>query len=170
MWWARYSESQGDLDSANKLYERAGDGLSVVRILCYARKFVDNQRGHDSGSPAADVRRLIHLFLPTGRATIKQVSQSLGCNVRSLQRELDRLGASFSSVLNHERRALVVGYLMNPRFEIGHVAGLLGYSEPASFTRWFTREFGQTPSDWRQAAENADARTSNRKQITRGES
>ena len=37
MWWARYSESQGDLDTASRLYEKAGDGLSMVRILCYAR-------------------------------------------------------------------------------------------------------------------------------------
>ena len=136
-----------DLDLVNP----AGDPM----IASYARKFVDNLRGHDSGSPVADVRRLIYLLLPTGRTTIKQVAQSLGRNARSLQRDLDRLGASFSALLNHVRRDLVVGYLANPRFEVGHVAGLLGYAEHASFTRWFTREFGKTPTDWRQAAENA---------------
>jgi AraC-like DNA-binding protein len=118
-------------------------------IASYARKFIDNLRSHDSGSPVADVRRLIYLLLPTGRATIKQVAQSLGRNTRSLQRELDRLGASFSSLLNHVRRDLVVGYLANPRFEVGHVAGLLGFMQHASFTRWFSREFGKTPTDWR---------------------
>ena len=54
MWWARYSESQGDLDSANRLYERAGDGLSVVRILCYARKYIAAEEEVERlGDPAA---------------------------------------------------------------------------------------------------------------------
>jgi AraC-like DNA-binding protein len=139
-------------------------------IAGYARKFVDNLRGHDSGSPVADVRRLIHLLLPTGRATIKQVAQSLGRNTRSLQRELDRLGASFSSLLNQVRRDLVVSYLVNPRFEVGHVAGLLGYTEHASFTRWFAREFGKTPTAWREAAENAASRTVRRAPKVHGRS
>jgi AraC-like DNA-binding protein len=109
-------------------------------------------------APVADVRRLIYLFLPTGRATINQVAQSLGRNTRTLQRELDRLGASFSSLLNHVRRDLVVGYLANPRFEVGHVAGMLGFMQHASFTRWFSREFGETPTDWRQRGKDVASR------------
>ncbi len=128
-------------------------------ITAYARQFIDNLRGHDSGSPVADVRRLVYLFLPTGKATIKQVAQSLGRNTRSLQRELDRLGASFSSLLNRVRRDLVVGYLANPRFEVGHVAGLLGFMQHASFTRWFSREFGATPTAWRQRGEDVASRS-----------
>jgi AraC-like DNA-binding protein len=131
-------------------------------IASYARKFIDTLRGHDSGSPVADVRRLIYLLLPMGRATITQVAQSLGRNARSLQRELDRLDASFSSLLNHVRRDLVVGYLANPRFDIGHVAELLGFMQHASFTRWFSREFGATPSSWRRRGEDAASRSNTR--------
>jgi AraC-like DNA-binding protein len=131
-------------------------------IAGYARKFIDAMRDHDSGSPVADVRRLIYLLLPTGNATIKQVAQSLGRNTRSLQRELERLGESFSSLLNHIRRDLVVGYLANARFEVGHVAGLLGFMQHASFTRWFSREFGTTPTDWRRRGGNVAARNDTR--------
>uniref|UniRef100_UPI00398F7C73 intraflagellar transport protein 140 homolog n=1 Tax=Pristiophorus japonicus TaxID=55135 RepID=UPI00398F7C73 len=34
-WWAQYSESQADMDSALKYYEKAQDYLSLVRIHCY---------------------------------------------------------------------------------------------------------------------------------------
>ncbi|GAX73042.1 hypothetical protein CEUSTIGMA_g494.t1 [Chlamydomonas eustigma] len=54
MWWAKYCESQGDLDGASKLYEKAGDGLSVVRILCYTKKFVAAEEEVERlGDPAA---------------------------------------------------------------------------------------------------------------------
>jgi AraC-like DNA-binding protein len=41
--------------------------------------------------------------------------------------------------------------MMNARYPIGRVALLLGYTRQASFTRWFTTQFGKTPSAWRTA-------------------
>ncbi|KAJ3047714.1 hypothetical protein HK097_011283 [Rhizophlyctis rosea] len=35
-WWAQYLESTGDVAGAISHYERAGDTLSLVRVLCYA--------------------------------------------------------------------------------------------------------------------------------------
>ncbi|KAJ3044635.1 hypothetical protein HDV00_001561 [Rhizophlyctis rosea] len=35
-WWAQYLESIGDVNGAVVHYERAGDTLSLVRVLCYA--------------------------------------------------------------------------------------------------------------------------------------
>jgi AraC-like DNA-binding protein len=65
-------------------------------------------------------------------------------------------------LLNHVRRDLVAGYLANPRFEVGHVAGMLGFMQHASFTRWFAREFGATPTDWRQRGEDVASRNTKR--------
>ena len=53
-WWAKYCESQGDLEGASRLYDRAGDALSMVRILCHARKFVAAEEEVERlGDPAA---------------------------------------------------------------------------------------------------------------------
>ena len=43
------------------------------------------------------VRKAIYVGLPMGRATIEQVAQSLGMNVRTLQRRLDETDALFRS-------------------------------------------------------------------------
>jgi AraC-like DNA-binding protein len=115
----------------------------------YARQFIDAMPGRSSASVVADVSRLIYLLLPTGQANIKRVALSLGMNVRTLQRELDEEGESFSSLLNGVRRKLVGGYLDNPRFTVGQVAALLGYRSHGSFTRWFVEEFDSSPIEWR---------------------
>jgi AraC-like DNA-binding protein len=117
----------------------------------YARQLIETLPERSSASVVADVSRLIYLFLPTGQASIKHVALALGMNVRTLQRELDGAGESFSALLNDVRRRLVGGYLDNPRFTVGHVAALLGYRRHGSFTRWFAEEFDSTPLEWRRA-------------------
>lgn len=117
----------------------------------YARQLVETLPERSSASIVADVSRLIYLFLPTGQSSIKHVALALGMNVRTLQRELDEAGQSFSSLLNGVRRNLVGAYLDNPRFTVGHVAALLGYRRHGSFTRWFAEEFDATPVEWRRA-------------------
>jgi len=42
-----------------------------------------------------------------------------------------------------------VRYMSNPRYPIGRVSALLGYSQQGSFTKWFTSQFRMTPRDWR---------------------
>lgn len=34
-WWAQYVESTGDMESAFKIYQKADDWFSQVRILCF---------------------------------------------------------------------------------------------------------------------------------------
>ncbi len=138
----------------NGLYCPASD-LDIVnpsvdsKFADYARQLIETLPERSSASVVADVSRLIYLFLPTGQASIKHVALSLGMNVRTLQRELDEAGESFSSLINGVRRKLVGAYLDNPRFTVGHVAALLGYRRHGSFTRWFAEEFDSTPLESR---------------------
>jgi len=96
-----------------------------------------------------DVLRAIHVRLPAGTASIEEVARGLGITPRTLQRRLDAADTSFSALLNRARRDLVLRYLGNPAYSIIQVAELLGYDFPSSFTRWFRREFGQSPARWR---------------------
>jgi AraC-like DNA-binding protein len=115
----------------------------------YARSFLESLPGAGTPGQAQDVRRSIYALLPRGRATIDQVARALGTNPRALQRQLDAGGESFSGLLNGARRELVLGYLDNPAYSLTQVAGLLGYTYPSSFTRWFVAEFGKSPARWR---------------------
>jgi AraC-like DNA-binding protein len=126
----------------------------------YAQRFLETLPGANELSVLRDVRRAIYLFLPMGRATIELVAQGVGLNVRTLQRQLDDAGSSFSDLLNEVRRDLALRYMQNANYPLGRVAELLGYAMPSSFTRWFTTQFGMPPAQWRaeQARKSADDR------------
>ncbi|TDF80799.1 AraC family transcriptional regulator [Pseudomonas sp. H9] len=115
----------------------------------YAREFLETLPGVSKGSTLNEVRQAIYLLLPLDRATIRQVAQSLGMNVRTLQRRLEDSGVSFSELHDQVQQDLLHRYMENPRYSLSQVAGLLGYSTPSSFTRWFTAQFGVAPSTWR---------------------
>ena len=103
----------------------------------------------DAPSIVLDVRKAIYVGLPMGRATIEQIAQVLGMNVRTLQRRLEESGRKFSDVINEVRRELVLRYMENSSYPLTRIAGLLGYSMSSSFTRWFTAQFGVAPVVWR---------------------
>jgi AraC-like DNA-binding protein len=69
--------------------------------------------------------------------------------VRTMQRQLESTGSSFSDLVEEVRRDLAVRYMSNPRYPIGRVAALLGYTQQGSFTVWFAARFGMTPRAWR---------------------
>lgn len=130
-----------DLDRLNPIADPA--------MAKYAERFIEQLPGANEHSMTRDVRRAVYLLLPVGRATIEQVAEGLGLNVRTLQRRLEAAGATFSELVDEVRRDLALRYMDNPFYSLGRVAELLGYSMPSSFTRWFTAQFGMAPAKWR---------------------
>lgn len=121
----------------------------------YARHLIDRLPGHGPRAELAELKRHLYILLPVGRATLPQVAQARGVSVRSLQRQLQLTGESFSGLLCAVRCELVAQYLGNPQLEIGQVAGLLGFSRHASFTRWFIQQYGCPPQQWRRMQQAA---------------
>lgn len=120
-------------------------------MASYARRYVDTLGGNQQLSASRDVRKAAYQLLPVGRGSIAQIARALGLNVRTLQRRLGAEQQEFSDVLNEVRRDLALRHLDNPSVSLTHVAALLGYRQPSSFTRWFAAEFGVSPSKWRAA-------------------
>jgi AraC-like DNA-binding protein len=131
-----------DLDVPNPLADPA--------MADYAARFLAQLPAAQGGSVVADVRRCIYLLLPLGRASIVQIAESLGLNVRTLQRRLDDSGLAFGELVAEVRRELAPRYIGNPRYPMARVAEQLGYAQPSSFTRWFAAEFGMPPVQWRE--------------------
>ena len=96
-------------------------------------------------------RRAITLLLPSGRATLNDVSANLGVTPRVLQRRLEREGFSFASLLNKTRRDMAKRYLSQSDRPITSIADLMGYSSLSAFGRWFVADFGIPPQSWRSA-------------------
>jgi AraC-like DNA-binding protein len=115
----------------------------------YAHSFIDALPRAGQSSIVLEVRKSIYLLLPMGRASVEQIAQGLGMNVRTLQRRLDESGASFSDLINGVRRELAQRYIANTGYSLGRIAEQLGYTNPSSFTRWFIAQFNTTPTDLR---------------------
>jgi len=130
-----------DLDRANPSADPA--------MASYARGFMDSLAGRPGAPISQEVRRAILVLLPRGRATIEQIAHGLGVAPRTLQRQLEASGESFSELLDAVRAEVVMRHLENPAYSVTQVAQLLGYSFPSSFTRWFTGRFGMSPARWR---------------------
>lgn len=111
----------------------------------YGRRLVEMTPAAGAGSVVAQVQRLLHIFLPLGRATIKQVAPVLGMSVRQLQRHLERQAVDFSDLLCATRRELVLQYLASENLDIGQIGRLLGFARHTSFTRWFVQQYAEPP-------------------------
>ena len=100
---------------------------------------------------AAGTKAQLLLQLPSGSVTEESVAKALHLSVRTLQRRLAEEQLTFKQVLDDTRRELALQYVRDPTLSINEMAYLLGYSEPANFSRAFKRWTGQPPSTMRAA-------------------
>jgi AraC-like DNA-binding protein len=91
-----------------------------------------------------------------GRApTIQEVGRTLAMSTRSVQRALQEEGTTFQAVLDDVRRQVATATLRRPGVTAAEVGFLLGFAEPASFTRAFRRWTGVPPRDFMRGAHSA---------------
>lgn len=96
------------------------------------------------------VKTTLKRLLAGQRPDIKEVARELGQSVRTLQRRLAELGATYQDVLEDARRELAHHYLLHSSLELNETAYLLGYEDASSFFRAFTQWEGVPPGRWRQ--------------------
>jgi AraC-like DNA-binding protein len=101
------------------------------------------------GSTRGRVEACLLRRLHTGEAAADAVARSLGMSRQTLYRRLKAEGASFEQVLAQLRRRLARDYLAGGRVSVGETAYLLGFSDPAAFSRAFKRWTGMSPSEAR---------------------
>jgi len=84
-----------------------------------------------------------------GFRSLDDVARAMRVSTRTLKRRLADQGTSFTDVLDEVRRQRALLLLDDRRLGMGDVAGRLGYSDVANFTRAFRRWTGQTPAAFR---------------------
>ncbi len=115
---------------------------------------LDYVRDHLGDAEENRVRRiilLVHQLLPTGRCSLRAVSDILRMHPRTLQRELRSFDIDFRRIVDDSRRELVADYLVNTDATLAQVAAMLGYSDQAAFNNAFRRWYGMPPGAWRRA-------------------
>lgn len=90
------------------------------------------------------------VFSAEGYPSLEQVSQKLNMTARTLRRRLDEEGTNFKTLTEEAKRRDAIRLLDDRALDIQRVAALLGYQDPANFTRAFRQWTGETPSQYRQ--------------------
>ncbi|KRE12303.1 hypothetical protein ASE66_17235 [Bosea sp. Root483D1] len=112
----------------------------------------DVARDRPGGAPRGlldIVMEQIRAQVLTGSVSIDHVARPLGTSVRTLQRELDRIGTDFRSLTNAARIQRATELLRHMNGSITRVSAEMGYSSPANFARAFQKATGRTPSEFR---------------------
>jgi AraC-like DNA-binding protein len=132
-----------DLDTANPHADPA--------MARYAQQLLDASLHEQDATPRMldDVRRAALLLLPSGRCSIEQVADQLGLVCRTVQRRLSEQGTSFTELVNELRIELAQRHVQGSARPLTEVAALLGFSASSGFSRWYSAQFGCSPSEAR---------------------
>jgi AraC-like DNA-binding protein len=85
------------------------------------------------------VESLLMPILHTGEASMEAAAGKMGLSRATLFRRLKAEGTTFEQVLDELRHKLALHYLGGKKVSVNETAYLLGYSDPAAFSRAFKR-------------------------------
>lgn len=88
---------------------------------------------------------------------LAELAARLAISPRHLKRRLRTLGSGYLPLRDEARRRDALRLLAEPSLPVERIAGLVGYDNPANFTRAFRRWTGQTPRAWRLGAGDRQA-------------
>lgn len=91
------------------------------------------------------VESLLMPILHTGDISMDAIASKLGQSRQTLYRNLKDEGVTFEQVLDELRHKLALHYLAGKKVSVNETAYLVGFSDPASFSRAFKRWTGKSP-------------------------
>lgn len=106
----------------------------------------------DQRSTRGRVESLLMPVLHTGEASMERTAKALGLSRQTLFRKLKAEGTSFEKLIDDLRCKLALHYLNGRKVSVCETAYLVGFSDPASFSRAFKRWTGVSPRSAREAA------------------
>jgi AraC-like DNA-binding protein len=129
------------------------------RMAAFLLHHVTMMRRHrgERQSLADQVRSIVRNHLPSIDSVVnaEQAAKAAGLSARSMQRVLQKENSGFRAIKDAERRSLAQQYLLQTGTSITEVALMLGYSDPACFTRACRRWFGVSPRQVRRDGASA---------------
>lgn len=87
--------------------------------------------------------------LHTGELSMELTARTLGISRQTLYRNLKAEGLTFEQVLDELRHRMALLYLSGKRVSVNETAYLVGFSDPAAFSRAFKRWTGRSPREAR---------------------
>jgi len=96
--------------------------------------------------------RVEHLLMPilhTGEISMDTIAAKMDQSRQTLYRALKDEGVTYEQVLDELRHKLALHYLAGKKVSVNETAYLVGFSDPASFSRAFKRWTGMSPREAR---------------------
>ena len=107
------------------------------------------ERLQSSASVTARVEAALLPVLHTGDTKIERIAGRVGLSRDTLYRRLRGEGTTFEKVLDGLRHRLAMEYIGGGKTSVHETAYLLGYSDPAAFSRAFKRWTRESPRELR---------------------
>ena len=114
-------------------------------LQSYADTLLHQVRAKDGDSLEEEVMNAITHHLRSGTVSLRDVAAQLNLGERTLRRRLQAAHVSFAELLDRVRLKLANDWLTRSDFDLKHISFLLGYSEPAAFSRAYKRWTGRPP-------------------------
>jgi len=95
------------------------------------------------------VESLLMPILHKGEANMDAIAEKIGLSRQTLFRQLKAEDTTFEKVLDELRHRLALQYLRGRKASVNETAYLVGFSEPAAFSRAFKRWTGTNPREMR---------------------
>ena len=105
------------------------------------------QELEDQKTVRGRVEAVLLPLLHTGEVGADAVSRTLGFSRQTLFRKLKSEDATYEQVLDALRHRMALHYLRGRRASVNETAYLVGFSEPAAFSRAFKRWTGRSPRE-----------------------
>jgi AraC-like DNA-binding protein len=103
----------------------------------------------ESKTTRGRVEAILMPILHTGEGSMDTVAEKLGLSRQTLYRQLKAEGVTFEEVLDDLRHRLALDFLAGKKVSVNETAYLVGFSDPAAFSRAFKRWTGISPREAR---------------------
>ncbi len=131
-----------------------GDELLYRMSLAYLEMHAPQQAASTTGR----VRQVLHGSLGASAPLIGSVARLLGVHPRTLQRRLADEGTTYEAILDDLRRERAGDLVTGTDLPFARIAGMVGFREPAAFTRACRRWYDASPRQLRRGVSSPGAR------------
>jgi len=108
----------------------------------YAQRYLDSIGTRPNVTLSEKVREMVAALLPSGGCSVEAIAERLGVDRRTVHRRLASEGVNYSAIVEAVRTEMVTRYIEDRERPLTAVAGLLGFSDLSTFSRWFRTRFG----------------------------
>ena len=103
----------------------------------------------DRAGKAEAIKSLEGVIADSGSVIVARYTGLSVAEMTEFRSKLREQGVTYTQLVEDTRRDLSLQYVRDPNYSFNEVAFLLGFTEPANFSRAFKRWYGRSPSEFR---------------------